>query len=176
MRIGLYFGSFNPVHKGHIAIAKYMLKEARLDRVWMVVSPRNPLKDEAVLAPARKRFLQVQKTLKKYPRIRACDSELKLPVPSYTIRTLGFLKKKYPGHEFLLIMGSDSLKGFRKWKDYQKILEQYHLLVYPRKGSKGGTLSRHPNVNVMKAPLQNISSTYIRAQAGKGKDVSKLIP
>lgn len=176
MKIGLFFGSFNPIHKGHIAIAKYMAQTVGLDRVWLVVSPHNPLKAKKTLADAEKRFIRVKKAIGKSRKIRASKVEFSLPQPSYTINTLKFLKKKYPLHSFALIIGSDNLEAFHKWKEYRKILSGYRIYVYPRPGSEGGKLKRHRNVKLLEAPLFDISSTFIRRQISQGKSVKHLIP
>ena len=176
MRIGLFFGSFNPIHIGHIAIAKYMLKATDLDQVWLVVSPKNPLKNKNVLADAKKRLRQVKKAIGKSAGIKVSNVEFALRQPSYTIRTLRSLGKKHPHKEFVLIIGSDNLELFYEWKEYKKILAGYKIYVYPRKNSVGGKLRNHASVKMTKAPLINVSSTFIREQVGMGKDVKHLIP
>jgi len=176
MKIGLLFGSFNPIHIGHIAIAKYMSEFTDLQQVWFVVSPHNPLKDKNSLSDAKKRFASVKKAVGKYPDIKVSNIEFGLPVPSYTIHTLEKLTKKYSRHNFVLIIGSDNLGTFYKWKEYKKILANHTLYVYPRSGFNGGKLKNHRNVKMMKAPRIDISSTFIRAQLKKGKSVRHLIP
>jgi nicotinate-nucleotide adenylyltransferase len=175
MKIGLLFGSFNPIHIGHLAISNYMAEFTDLEQVWLVVSPHNPLKDKKNLADAKKRFAGVKKAIGKNPKIKACDIEFDLPQPSYTVNTLGCLKEKYPKDKFVIIIGSDNLNLFHKWKDYRKILTDYKLYVYPRASS---TLQRgriwiqtHHNVKFVKAPRIDISSTFIREQIRKGRDM-----
>jgi nicotinate-nucleotide adenylyltransferase len=186
MKIGLFFGSFNPIHTGHIAIAKYMAGHTGLDKVWLVVSPHNPLKDKRSLEEAKKRLALVKRSVGRNSKIKVSDVEFSLPQPSYTIKTLTYLKNKYPKHEFVLIIGSDNLNLFHKWKDYRKILKGYEIYVYPRSsppskgglslpaGQAGGILSHH-NVKLFDAPLLDISSTFIREQIKKGKKVNHLL-
>lgn len=180
MKIGLLFGSFNPIHIGHVAIAKYFSKQSDLEQVWLVVSPQNPLKERKSLADGKKRLAQVKEAIGKNSKIQVCDIEFKLPLPSYTIRTLQALKKIKPKHEFVLIIGSDNLSLFHKWKDYKKILSNYRVYVYPRnfllsKRELRG-LFNHRNIKIFEASLLNVSSTFIREQMKKRKDVRKLVP
>lgn len=180
MKIGLLFGSFNPIHIGHIAIANYMAEQTDLDQVWLVVSPHNPLKEKKSLADAKKRFASVKKAIGRNSKIKVSNVEFALPQPSYTINTLEVLRKKYPKNKFLLIIGSDNLNLFHKWKDYKKILSDYKIYVYPRalsplKRGAGGIVKNHRNVKIVNAPLIDISSTFIREQMKKGKDVKDLL-
>ena len=176
MKIGLLFGSFNPIHIGHVAIAKYMADKTDLEQVWMIVSPQNPLKEKKSLANGKKRLAQAKKAIGRNPKIKVSDVELKLPQPSYTINTLEVLKKQYPEHKFVLIIGSDNLNLFLKWKDYKKILSGYKIYVYPRSASDGGKLKSHKNVKFFDAPQLDVSSTFIREAIKKGKDISHLVP
>ncbi len=179
MKIGLLFGSFNPIHIGHIAIANYMAGSTALDQVWLVVSPHNPLKYKSGLADAKKRLAQVKKAVGKSPKIKVSNVEFSLPQPSYTINTLEFLSKKYPKNRFVLIIGADNLNTFHKWKDYKKILAGYKIYVYPRNENLTGfkNLSGlNRNVKILTAPLIDISSTFIREQVKKGKDVKYFLP
>ena len=176
MKIGLFFGSFNPIHIGHVAIANFMVKETDLDQVWLVVSPHNPLKDKRSLADAKKSLTVVKKAIRRSSKIKVSDIELKLPQPSYTVNTLALLRKKFPKHTFVLIIGSDNLTGFHKWKDYKKILASYLIYVYPRFDSGRSRIKGHSNIKLIKAPRIDISSTYIREQLKKGKDITHLIP
>jgi|ERR1035437_4723451 nicotinate-nucleotide adenylyltransferase len=176
MKIGLLFGSFNPIHIGHLVIANYMAEFTDLEQVWLVVSPHNPMKEKNSLADAQKRLAAVKKAVGKNPKIKVSDVELSLPQPSYTINTLEVLGKKYPQHKFVLIIGSDNLNMLHKWKDYKKILSKYKIYVYPRLGVANLTgfknlsgLSR--NIKMIDAPRIDISSTFIREQMKKGKDV-----
>ena len=185
MKIGLLFGSFNPIHIGHLAIANYMAEFTDLDQVWLVVSPHNPLKEKNILEDARKRLAQVKKAIKRHTpaplkrgkiaKIKVNDVEFKLPQPSYTIHTLEVLNKKYPKNKFVIIIGSDNLNRFNKWKDYKKILSDYKIYVYPRlsplKKGVGGILKNHRNIKMINAPRIDISSTFIREQMKKGKDM-----
>ena len=176
MRIGLFFGSFNPIHIGHVAIAKFMAEETDLDRVWFVVSPHNPLKDKRSLLGAKRRLSAVRRAVAGNSKIKVSDIEFKLPQPSYTIHTLHRLRRKYPQHTFVLIIGADNLAGFRKWKDYKKILAAHAVYVYPRSDSGPSGLKKHRNVRVFNAPRIDVSSTFIRSGMRNGKDVSHLIP
>ncbi|TAL60487.1 MAG: nicotinate-nucleotide adenylyltransferase [Bacteroidetes bacterium] len=175
MKIGLFFGSFNPIHIGHLVIANYMVEFTDLKQVWLVVSPHNPLKEKKWLADALKRLTAVKKAVGKNSKIKVSDVEFLLPQPSYTINTLDVLNKKYPQHEFVLIIGSDNLNTFHKWKDYKKILSKHTIYVYPRilpinKG-RSRRLLNHRNVKFINAPRIDISSTFIREQMKKGKDM-----
>ena len=183
MKIGLFFGSFNPIHIGHLAIADYMYRHGGLDQIWLVVSPHNPLKEKKYLADARKRLLGVKKAIGRNSKIKVSDIEFRLPQPSYTINTLDALKKKHPRNKFTLIIGSDNLNLFHKWKDYRKILNSYKIYVYPRilplnKGGKRGLsmLLKYPGIKLFNAPLLNISSTFIREQVRKGENVKNFLP
>ncbi|MBI4932138.1 MAG: nicotinate-nucleotide adenylyltransferase [Bacteroidetes bacterium] len=179
MKVGLLFGSFNPIHIGHIAIAKYMAENTDLGQVWLVVSPHNPLKEKKSLADAKKRLTQVRKSIGRNPKIKVSDIEFGLPQPSYTIHTLEFLNKKYSKKKFTLIIGLDNLISFHKWKDYKKILKKFEVYVYPRKTSfNKNILSRlwkYPNVTFFNAPLIDVSSTFIREQMMRRKNVKKLL-
>jgi nicotinate-nucleotide adenylyltransferase len=180
MKIGLFFGSFNPIHKGHVAIATYMLAHTLLKQIWLVVSPHNPLKDKDSLADKQERFKQVQKALKRFSKIKASNIEFSLPEPSYTISTLKELRKKYPQHEFVIIMGEDSLCTLPKWKNYKAIIKNFPIYVYPRKSNGAANAlpsfaHEHPSIHLFKAPLLPVSSTLIREQLKKGKDVKKLL-
>lgn len=176
MKIGLLFGSFNPIHIGHVAIAKYFSEQTDLDQVWMVVSPHNPLKEKKSLADGKKRLVQVKKAIEKNSKIKVSDIEFKLPQPSYTINTLEVLTKKFPKNKFVLVIGSDNLNLFHKWKEHKKILKDYKIYVYPRTDSGRRRFKIHSNVKNFDAPLLNISSTFIREQMKKGKDVRKFLP
>ena len=176
MKIGLFFGSFNPLHIGHIAVANYMAKFTDLEEVWLVVSPQNPLKEKESAADAKKRLATVKKAIEGDPVLKVSDAEFSLPQPSYTIHTLEHLQKKFPEDKFALIIGSDNLNVFDQWKDHEKILNGFKIYIYPRAGSDGGTLKTHRNVKIVDAPKMDISSTFIREQIKKGKDVSSFIP
>jgi nicotinate-nucleotide adenylyltransferase len=175
MKIGLLFGSFNPIHIGHLVIANYMAEFTDLDQVWLVVSPQNPLKSKNILSDSRKRLATVKKAVGGNPKIRVSDVEFSMPQPSYTINTLAALSKKYAKDKFVLIMGSDNLNLFHKWKDYKKILAGYEIYVYPRHGKTNlsgfKSLTGFKGVKLVNAPRMDISSTFIREQIKKGKDV-----
>ena len=171
MKVGLFFGSFNPIHVGHMVIANYMLEYTDLDRIWFVISPQNPLKDKKSLLDEKQRLHMVNLTIGDSNKYMASNIEFKLPKPSYTINTLAHLNEKYPQHEFVLIMGADNLKTFHKWKNYEEILNQYELYVYPRNYRDGGKLEKYPKVKLIPAPLMEISSTAIRQAIKEKKDV-----
>lgn len=174
--IGLFFGTFNPVHIGHMVIASYMAEFAGLDEVWMVVSPHNPFKEKAGLLDDYQRLYMVNLAIDNHPKLRASDIEFKLSQPSYTIHTLTHLMEKYPEYHIALIMGSDNLQNFHKWKNYERILELSSLIVYPRPGYDGGDFKNHPSVKWVDAPLMQISSTFIRKALKDKKQLDFIIP
>lgn len=176
MKIGLFFGSFNPIHVGHMIIANYMANYTYLDRVWIVVSPHNPLKDKSVLINTYDRLEMCKLAFNDDAKISVSDIELHLPQPSYTIDTLTYLKEKYPEHEFSLIMGADNLNSLKKWKNYELILRDYKILVYPRPKEILTDLSSHPNVSITETPIMEISSTFIRNAINAGNSVQYFIP
>jgi nicotinate-nucleotide adenylyltransferase len=176
MKIGLFFGSFNPVHCGHMVIAGYMSEYTDLDQVWFVVSPHNPLKLKQTLLQDYHRLALVKIAIGNNRKIKASDIEFKLPKPSYTIHTLAYLKEKYPDHQFVLILGSDNLNTFKKWKNYEQILEECELYVYPRRETDGGELKDHPKVKITDTPLMEISSSFIREAIKNNKDVRYMMP
>ncbi|HNW69076.1 MAG TPA: nicotinate (nicotinamide) nucleotide adenylyltransferase [Bacteroidales bacterium] len=174
--IGLYFGSFNPIHNGHIAIANYLLGTAKMDEVWFVVSPQSPFKQENSLLDDNYRLEMVLLAIKNNKRLRACDIEFTMPKPSYTINTLKALHKKYPSKNFALIMGADNLETFHKWKNFEEIINHHYIYVYPRSHSDKGNVHAHPSVIMIDAPLLDISSTSIREYVRSGKDVGPFLP
>ncbi len=176
MKIGLFFGSFNPVHCGHMIMAGYMSEFTDLDQVWFIVSPHNPLKLKNSLLQDYHRMTLAKIAIGNNRKIKASDIEFKLPRPSYTINTLAYLFEKFPAHQFVLILGSDNLESFHKWKNYKQILEQVELYIYPRKDSDGGELKIHPNVKKIPAPLMEISSSFIREAIKNKKDVRYMLP
>ena len=176
MKTGLYFGSFNPIHIGHMAIANFMIEFSDLEQLWFVVSPHNPLKEKKSLLKDYHRLEMVRLAVEDDDRFRASDIEFKLPTPSYTIDTLAYLEEKNPGREFQLVMGADGLRTFHKWKHADLIVEKYHRLIYPRPGMDPGAVSRNPNATVVNAPLMEISSSFIRMAIREGKDVRHLVP
>lgn len=176
MRIGLFFGSFNPVHIGHLIIANFMATQSDLQRVWLVVSPQNPLKPKKTLARDHDRLHLVRLGIGENNLLRASDIEFQLPKPSYTIDTLAFLKEKYPEHEFVLIMGADNLESLHLWKNYEQILSAYDIYVYKRPGYELGKLAGHARVSIFEAPPLDISATYIRDCIKAGKSVRYMVP
>lgn len=177
MRIGLYFGSFNPIHVGHLAIAGYFAQFTELDQVWFIVSPHNPFKEKNSLLKGHHRLAMVRAAIEDCSYLKASDVEFNLTQPSYTINTLALLKEKHPTHQFFLILGSDSLESFPKWRNAQVILEQYQLIVFPRHGHNGGELRNHPSVHwADAAPQIELSSTMIRKAISEGKDVRCFMP
>lgn len=176
-KIGLFFGSFNPVHVGHMIIANYLLNESDLDEIWMVVSPHNPLKSKDSLARDYDRLDLLRLAIGQNPKLKASDIEFGLPKPSYTIDTLTFLKEKYPNREFALIMGGDNLSTFHKWKNYNSILEHYQIYVYKRPEYELGEFATHPSVHIVgDAPLLHLSASYIRQLVKENKSIKYLVP
>lgn len=173
---GLYFGSFNPIHIGHLAIANYLLEYGGLSELWFVLSPQNPLKQKSTLLPDYQRLEMVTRALRDYPRFKASSIEFSLPQPSYTSDTLAYLDEKFPGREFVLIMGEDNLSSFEKWKNYEWILETRKILVYPRPGTEPSVFHKHKNVHLIQAPLIEISSSFIRKAIKQGNDVRFFLP
>jgi len=176
VKIGLFFGSFNPVHCGHLIIANYMITHADIDNLWMVVSPQNPFKQKKTLARDYDRLHLLTIAIEDNLKIKASDIEFNLPQPSYTIDTLTFLKEKYPQHEFSLIMGGDNLVTFHKWKNYERLLDNHKILVYKRPNSDVPELANHENIEIFDAPLLDISSSYIRNLIKEGKSIRYLVP
>ena len=175
MKIGLFFGSFNPVHIGHMVIANYMLEFTALEQLWFVISPQNPLKNKYSLLEDHKRRTLLGIAVEKDDRFRVCDIEFKMPKPSYTIDTLTYLKELHPRNEFILIMGSDGLRTFRKWKNYRIIEENYTRYVYPRPGYPVNA-EDYPNIKIIDAPQMEISSTFIRKALRSKKDIRHFLP
>lgn len=175
-KTGLFFGSFNPIHTGHLIIANYMLEFTDLDEVWMVISPHNPLKDKRSLLADYHRYAMVQVAVDDNPRFRACNIEFKLPQPSYTIDTLIYLEEKYPDVQFVLIAGSDIFPTFHKWKNYEELLERHRFYIYRRPGYDEGQYKDHPNIQIFEAPLIEISSSFIRQAIADGRDIRYLVP
>lgn len=174
---GLFFGTFNPIHMGHLILAQYMLEFTALDEVWFMVTPQSPFKKNQKLADDRERLHMVREALESDPyHMRASDDEFYLPKPSYTITTLIHLSEKYPDRQFSLIVGQDNLKGFKKWRNWERILERHQLFVYPRKGASGSDLEIHPHVHLTEAPEMEISSTFIRKAVNEGRNVSYMVP
>ncbi|HSB92226.1 MAG TPA: nicotinate (nicotinamide) nucleotide adenylyltransferase [Flavitalea sp.] len=174
MKVGLYFGSFNPIHHGHLIIASHMLNYSDLKQVWFVVSPQNPLKPSAGLLNEYQRLYLLQLAIDGEQSLKASDIEFRLPRPSYTIDTLTYLQEKYPDYEFTVIMGSDSFQNIERWKNYQQLLNVYSILIYERPGYPVGILP--PRVSIVKAPLLEISATHIRKTIQEGRSIRYLVP
>ena len=174
-KIGLFFGSFNPIHVGHLIIANYMATQTDLDEVWLVVSPQNPLKKKTSLARDYDRLHLVRLAIEESPNLKASNIEFDLPKPSYTIDTLTYLSEKHPQKDFVLIMGGDNLGTFHKWKNYEQILKLYQIYVYQRPRYDLGELVTHPSVHLFEAPLMQISASYIRKCVREGKSIQFLV-
>ena len=180
MKIGLYFGTFNPIHVGHLIIANHMAEYSDLEQIWMVVTPHNPHKPKNTLLDDYQRLHLVNLAIEEYPKIKATDVEFKLSQPNYTVNTLAHLKDKFPQHEFSLIMGEDNLKSLHKWKNYQYILENHDIYIYPRvsetmQNEIGSVLHNHPKIHKIEAPIVEISSTFIRDNIKKKKNIRPLL-
>jgi nicotinate-nucleotide adenylyltransferase len=176
IKTGLFFGSFNPIHSGHLIIAGYMAEYTDLKQIWFVVSPQNPLKEKASLLADNHRLYMVNLAVEDDPRFKASSVEFHLPRPSYTIDTLVHLEEQYPEREFVLIAGQDNLQNFHKWKNYEKILEYYHIYLYPRPASEPTALDRHPHIHMTASPLIEISSSFIRRSISEGKNMRHFLP
>ena len=176
MKTGLFFGSFNPVHLGHLVIANYMANYTSLDEVWLVVSPHNPLKNKKGLSNMYDRLEMARLATENSVNLKVSNIEFGLPQPSYTIDTLTHLHEKYPEREFAIIMGADNLSSFKKWKNYEVILENYEIYVYPRPGVEVEEWKNHPSVIMTETPQMDISSTFIRKAIQQKKNVQYLVP
>ena len=178
MKVGLYFGTFNPIHVGHLIIANHMAEHSDLEQIWMVVTPHNPLKQKNTLLDDYQRLHLVRLATEDYPKIKPSDIEFKLPQPNYTVNTLAHLMEKYPQHEFSLIMGEDNLKSLHKWKNYEYILQHHDIYIYPRVSEEAEnlTLKDHPRVHWIDAPIVEISSTFIRENIKNKKNIRPLLP
>lgn len=181
-KIGLYFGTFNPIHSGHLTIANHMVEYSDLDEIWMIVTPHNPHKKKKTLLDDMHRLTMVRIALENYPKLKASNIEFGLPQPNYTVHTLAHLEEKYPEAQFCLIMGEDNLKGFHKWKNYEVILERYPIYVYPRISE--GTIDHqffsegklHPSITKVAAPIMELSSTFIRKAIKDKKNIRPMLP
>lgn len=184
MKIGLYFGTFNPVHVGHLIIANHFAEHTDLNQVWMVVTPHNPLKNKDTLLKDSTRLELVFLATEDYPKIKPCDIEFHLSQPNYTVNTLAHLQEKYPKNEFSLIMGEDNLKSFHKWKNFEVILENHNIYVYPRVDENRKTnynvekygFKDHPKIHFINAPIVEISATFIRNSIKNKKNIQPLLP
>ncbi len=189
MKVGLFFGTFNPIHVGHLIIANFMADRTDLEQVWLVVSPQNPLKQKDSLLPDHHRMQLVRVAIEDNPKLRSSNIEFDLPQPSYTINTLQHLREKHPDHSFSLIMGEDNLRTFHKWKNHERILEEHEAYVYPRvytAKERHASLSEqqqgmeeqwkgHPRVRIFDAPVMKISASYIRKVLQQGHDARYLL-
>jgi nicotinate-nucleotide adenylyltransferase len=178
MKVGLYFGTFNPIHVGHLVIANHIVEYSDLDQVWLVVTPHSPFKKKSSLLDNNHRYQMVDRALESYDKLRVSDIEFKLPQPNYTINTLTYLEEKYPDYNFSIIMGEDNLKSFHKWKNYNIILENHDIYVYPRisKGKVESELVDHKKIQYINSPIMEISSTFIRKAIKEGKNIRPLLP
>jgi len=185
MRVGLYFGTFNPIHVGHLIIANHMAERDDLDQIWLVISPQNPLKSSGGLLADYHRLALVKIAIDDNYKLRASDVEFALSLPSYTSDTLAHLKENYPEHQFALIMGEDNLRTFHKWKNFEVILDKHKIYVYPRpititelqdsvQTTKSG-IAKHPNVIVTDSPMMQISSTHIRNKIRSGQSIQYMV-
>jgi nicotinate-nucleotide adenylyltransferase len=176
MKIGLFFGSFNPIHNGHLIIANYVCETTDLDKVWLVVSPQNPLKQKESLLREYDRLHLINIAIEDNKNLKASSIEFKLPKPSYTIDTLIHLKDKYPQHQFSLIMGSDNLATIHKWKNYEMILKSYPIYTYKRSGSEQNPFPENNNIVFLDFPFLDISATFIRENLKKGISMQYFLP
>ncbi len=176
LKIGLYFGTYNPVHIGHLAIANYMVEFTAIDQLWFVVSPQNPHKKKMNLLDGYQRLEMVHLAVGSDSRFRVSNIEFNLPKPSYTASTLAHLKDKHPRYDFKILMGSDNLENFHKWKNHEAIIENYGIIVYPRPGLDKTKYKPHPNIILTDAPMMDISSSFIRKAISQGKDVRFYLP
>lgn len=178
-KVGLFFGSFNPIHIGHLILANYILENSDMDELWFVVSPQNPFKDKKSLLKDHSRLDMVQLAIKNYPKMRASNVEFSLPKPSYTIDTLTYLHEKFPDYAFALIMGEDNLDGLSKWKNSETLIKNHQIIVYPRAfdgEKKDHEYLQHENISLIQAPVIEISATEIRNMIKAGKNVRPMLP
>tara|TARA_B110000211_G_C14062307_1_gene546111 strand:- start:1323 stop:1907 length:585 start_codon:yes stop_codon:yes gene_type:complete len=174
--IGLFFGSFNPIHIGHLILANYMVEYTTMNELWFVVSPQSPFKNSSSLLPEIHRYAIVDRAIEDEDRLKVSNIEFKMPKPSYTVDTLAHLTEKHTDYSFSLIMGQDNLTHLHKWKNVDFILEQHKVYVYPRPASKPGKLDNHPSITIMDAPQVEISASFIRKAIQEKKDVSWFLP
>jgi nicotinate-nucleotide adenylyltransferase len=178
MRIGLYFGTFNPIHTGHLIIANHMSENSSLDQIWLVVTPHNPLKKKSTLLDDHHRLQMVFLATEDYPKLKPSDVEFRLPQPNYTVNTLAHLHEKFPVHEFSLIMGEDNLNSLHKWKNYEVLLQNHDIFVYPRINTEvtSPDITNAARIHRVDAPIVEISSTFIRNSVKEGKNIRPLLP
>jgi nicotinate-nucleotide adenylyltransferase len=175
-RIGLFFGSFNPIHIGHLMIANYMVEYTDIRKVWFIISPHNPLKDKSSLLADYHRLAMANIAVEDDPRFLASNVEFHLPEPSYTIDTLTFLQEKHPSSEFVIIAGQDNLPDLDKWKNYEELLDHYNFYLYPRPGVAESGFDNHPHIHFTDSPRIDISSSFIRKAIKEGKDIRHFLP
>lgn len=181
-RTGLYFGTFNPIHIGHLVIANFMANHTDLHKVWLVVTPHNPLKERSDLLPDDHRLQMTRLATLDNNKLKVSDIEFDLPQPNYTIKTLDVLRERYPNREFVLIMGEDNLRSLHKWRDYERILDEYDVMVYPRSVTDGeeepaeGPVLNMKRITVVDAPMIRISSTFLRNAIRDQHDIRYLVP
>ncbi len=175
-RTGIFSGSFNPIHIGHLALANWLCEFEGLDEIWFLITPQNPLKKQTELMDDNLRLEMARAAVADYPKFKVSDFEFSLPKPSYTIDTLDALKAAYPGRDFFFIMGADNWESIHKWKEHPRLLREYPILVYPRKGFHTHIPPGYPGVRTVQAPLMEISSTFIRDACQAGKDVRFFLP
>jgi nicotinate-nucleotide adenylyltransferase len=178
MKVGLFFGTFNPIHIGHLIIANYMAEFSDLDEVWFVITPQSPFKQKKSMLSNHHRLAITNIAIEGYTKLKTSDIEFKLPQPNYTINTLLHIEEKFPNHQFCLIMGEDNLKGFHKWKNYEAILENYEVYVYPRisEGVTENQFLKHQKIHKVAAPIVEISSTFIRKSIKNKKNIQPMLP
>jgi nicotinate-nucleotide adenylyltransferase len=176
MQTGLFFGSFNPIHIGHLALAEYMVEYTDIEQIWFVISPHNPLKSKDSLLADHHRLEMVHLAVDQDERFRVSDIEFRMPKPSFTIDTLSYLQEKFPDHKFSLLMGADNLDSFHKWKNAGLIIQKYHRYVYPRHGSSMENSQSPENITMVDAPRIEISSSFIRQAIREGKNVRHYLP
>lgn len=176
LRTGIFSGSFNPIHIGHLALANWLCEFEGLDELWFLITPHNPLKSRRELIDDRLRLEMARAAIASYPKFRASDFEFSLPQPSYTIDTLRALEKQYPDRDFYFIMGADNWETIEQWKEYRTLIASYPLLIYPRKGFEINIPPSHPHIRKTDAPLMEISSTFIREAYRNGKDIRFFLP
>ncbi|MBL7471875.1 nicotinate (nicotinamide) nucleotide adenylyltransferase [Robertkochia sediminum] len=177
-KVGLYFGTFNPIHIGHLVIANHMAEFSDMDEVWLVVTPHNPLKKKRTLLEDHHRYELVYRAVESYPKLLPSKVEFGLPQPNYTVNTLAHLEENYPDHRFALIMGEDNLRTLHKWKNHEVIMARYEIYVYPRlqAGEVAGEFEDHGNIHKIDAPVMELSATFIRKAIAEGKDIRPMLP